>query len=158
MSDPETKTVEQRRPGKRSAVSKWIRANITGDAKSGSYTGKSAAVHSDGDEQIRQTMDDTEFMPPPVLNSNGDVNPAAVHFLVHKLVEIFLDLIKSGVWALFVWLLFRVSDKQMTESPNQEWADRLETAVPAVIWIVCYVRLAYRTRVRRRSKATSPQR
>jgi hypothetical protein len=137
------------------AVSKWIRANITGDATSGSYARKSEAVRSDGDEKIRQTIEDTEFMPPPVLNSNGDVNPAAVHFLVHNLVEIFLDLLKSGVLALFAWLVFRVSGKQMAESPNQEWADKLETVAPAAIWIGCYVRLAYRRRVRRRSNATS---
>lgn len=81
-------------------------------------------------------MDDLEFMPPEPFNADGGLNRKFVEFSVGKV----LDLALGGIAALCAWIALKVAGKHLfPELPRG--SEAVETIAPAIVWVVCYVRL-----------------
>jgi len=114
----------------------WIKTNIIGDSSTSDFRAPQSPKPQSKEEQLQAEMDDLKFMPPDPFPAEGGINKKLVEFWVEKL----LDLALSGIGALFVWIVLKVTGKRLfPEQPHG--AEAIETIGPAIIWVVCYVRL-----------------
>jgi hypothetical protein len=124
-------------------TSLWIRTNLTGDDNTRAYTQSEAKPHS-VDEELRSTMEQTEFMPPDPFTGKEDDRHKFVEFWVKKA----LDAVVSAIGGAFAWLFFRMTGFRLIDEAQAKRSDMAEAIVPFAVWVACFLILSFRRRAR----------
>ena len=88
----------------------------------------------------------TEAVPPSPFSGEKDAEKKFVEFWVSKLVEA----VMSGIGALFLWVVLRITGKKPIPEAGSKQKEAVERILPFAVWIVCFVVLWVRRFLRER--------